>query len=87
MCFAGLHLLFPCCLDLFLTAGFPFLFMFQLGLEPVRPWRQRGVGRDRKKLVALFQVSELIYPRLESLKNQQVQWNDRGFMGTTSNLA
>ena len=27
---------------------------------PVRPWRQRGVGRDRKKLVALIQVSELI---------------------------
>ena len=60
MCFAGLHLLFPCCLDLFLTAGFPFLFTFQQGLEPVRPWRQRGVGRDRKKLVALIQAREKI---------------------------
>ena len=24
------------------------------------PWRQRGVGRDRKKLVALIQVSEIL---------------------------
>ena len=81
MCFAGLHLLFPCCLDLFLTAGFPFLFTFQLGLEPVRPWRQRGVGRDRKKLVALFQVSELIYPRLESLKTSKYNGMTGGSWG------
>ena len=68
MCFAGLHLLFPCCLDLFLTAGFPFLFTFQQGLEPVRPWRQRGVGRDRKKLVAqqFRSVNYYNFPRHDS---------------------
>ena len=31
----------------------------QMALIQVRPWRQRGVGRDRKKLVALIQVSEI----------------------------
>ena len=32
----------------------------QMALIQVRPWRQRGVGRDRKKLVALIQVSEIL---------------------------